>query len=82
MVLCVVCVKKTIMGTFQPVIRPLWSSYVWFNEVINGVHESVAAPLLGPLLGTPFFACYLRLMGCSVGKHGFIETTLFGEFGL
>jgi non-ribosomal peptide synthetase-like protein len=82
MVLGVVCVKKMALGTFQPVIKPLWSPYVWFNEVINGAHESVAAPLLGPLLGTPFFAVYLRLMGCKVGKHAFIETTLFGEFDL
>lgn len=82
MVLCVVGVKHLIMGTFEPVIRPLWSPYVWFNEVINGAHEAVAAPLLGPLLGTPFFAEYLRLMGCKVGKHTFIETSLFGEFDL
>jgi len=82
MVLCVVGVKILIMGRFEPVIRPLWSPYVWFNEVINGAHESVAAPLLGPLLGTPFFAYYLRMMGCKVGRHGFIETTLFGEFDL
>ena len=82
MVLCVVCVKKMVMGTFEPVIQPLWSPYVWFNEVINGAHESVAGPLLSPLLGTPFFAYYLRLMGCKVGKHVFIETTLFGEFDL
>jgi non-ribosomal peptide synthetase-like protein len=82
MVLCVVCVKKMALGTFEPVIQPLWSPYVWFNEVINGAHESVAAPLLGPLLGTPFFASYLRLMGCKVGRHAFIETTLFGEFDL
>jgi non-ribosomal peptide synthetase-like protein len=82
MVAGVVCVKRMVIGTFEPVIKPLWSPYVWFNEVINGAHESVAAPLLGPLLGTPFFAWYLRLMGCKVGKHGFIETTLFGEFDL
>ena len=78
----VVVLKNVVMGKFEPVIRPLWSPYVWFNEVINGAHESVAAPLLGPLLGTPFVAGYLRLIGCKVGKHAFVETTLLGEFDL
>ena len=82
MVLCVVMIKKALFDSFKPVIKPLWTPYVWFNEVINGLHESVAAPMLNPLLGTPFFSAYLRLMGCKVGKHAFIETTLFGEFDL
>ena len=82
MVLCVVMIKKVLFDSFKPVIKPLWTPYVWFNEVINGLHESVAAPMLTPLLGTPFFSAYLRLMGCKVGKHAFIETTLFGEFDL
>ncbi|WP_197172349.1 Pls/PosA family non-ribosomal peptide synthetase [Novipirellula aureliae] len=82
MVFGVVGAKQLMMGTYEPVIKPLWSPYVWLNEVINGAHESVAAPLVTPLLGTPFFAAYLQLMGCKVGKHAFIETTLFGEFDL
>lgn len=82
MALCVVAVKWTLIGAFKPVIKPLWCPYVWLNEVINGAHESVAAPALSPLLGTPFFAFYLRLMGCKVGRHVFLETTLFGEFDL
>ena len=81
-VLCVVLVKRGLFETYEPVIKPLWSPYVWFNEVVNGVHESVAAPALTPMLGTPFFAPYLRLMGCKVGKHVYLETTLFGEFDL
>ncbi|HXX70368.1 MAG TPA: amino acid adenylation domain-containing protein, partial [Polyangiaceae bacterium] len=42
---CVVATKKSLMGTFRPVIKPLWSPYVWFNEVVNGVYETVAAPM-------------------------------------
>lgn len=82
MVLCVVGVKRALFDQFRPVVKPLWSPYVWFNEVVNGAHESVAAPMLSPLLGTPFFAVYLRMMGCKIGRYSFIDTTLFGEFDL
>jgi non-ribosomal peptide synthetase-like protein len=80
--LSVVVMKKVVMGTFRPVIKPLWSVYVWLNEALNGAYEAVGAPILAPTLGTPFFAWYLRLMGCKVGKHCFLETTLFSEFDL
>ncbi|MBN2296561.1 MAG: amino acid adenylation domain-containing protein [Pirellulales bacterium] len=80
--LCVVVLKRMIMAPFKPVIKPLWSTYVWWNEVINGAYETVAAPALAPLMGTPFLSWYLRLMGCKVGKHVFLETALFSEFDL
>jgi non-ribosomal peptide synthetase-like protein len=82
MSLAVVLTKNFLMGTYTPVVKPLWSPYVWLNEAVNGVYESVAAPLLAPLLGTPFFAPFLRLLGAKVGKNAFIETSLFGEFDL
>ena len=80
--LSVVVVKRLLMAPFKPVIKPLWSTYVWWNEVINGAYETVAAPVLAPLSGTPFLNWYLRLMGCKIGKHVFMETTLFSEFDL
>jgi non-ribosomal peptide synthetase-like protein len=75
-------VKVLAMGRFEPVIKPLWSTYVWWNEVVNGAYETIAAPALAPLLGTPFFNAYLRLLGCKIGKHAYIGTTLFSEFDL
>lgn len=80
--LSVVAVKKVLMGTFEPVFKPLWSVYVWWNEVVNGVYETVGSPILAPMLGTPFYAWYLRLLGCRVGKHVYLETSLFSEFDL
>jgi non-ribosomal peptide synthetase-like protein len=80
--LCVVAVKRLLMPPFRPVIKPLWSTYVWWNEVITGAYETVAAPVLAPLMGTPFFNWYLRLLGCKIGKHVFLETGLFSEFDL
>lgn len=80
--LFVALLKILLMGTFKPVIKPLWCVYVWFNELLNGAYETVGAPVLAPLMGTPFFNWYLRLMGCRIGKHCYIGTSLFSEFDL
>jgi len=79
---CVVMVKNALIGVYKPVIKPLWSPYVWVNEAVNGTYESVIAPLLMPLQGTPYISVFLRLLGVKIGKHAFIETLLFGEFDL
>ncbi|MGD9212019.1 MAG: hypothetical protein PVI90_14650, partial [Desulfobacteraceae bacterium] len=80
--LCVVGLKRLLMAPFKPVIKPLWCTYVWWNEVINGAYETIGAPVVAPLMGTPFINWYLRLMGCKIGKHVFLETALFSEFDL
>ena len=74
--------KVTLIGNHGAVVKPLWSRFVWHNELVNGVYESVAAAAMMPLMGTPFIAPCLRMMGCKVGKWCFIETTLFSEFDL
>lgn len=80
--LAVVAVKRLFIGTFKPIIKPLWSMIVCLNEAVNGAYESVMAPILIPLLGTPFCAPWLRLLGCKVGRWAYLETTLFSEFDL
>lgn len=75
-------VKRALAGTFTPTIKPLYSPFVWMNELVNGVYETVAAPALAPLMGTPFIAPPLRWMGCKIGKWVYLETTLFSEFDL
>jgi non-ribosomal peptide synthetase-like protein len=76
------CLKRLLMGRFVPTVKPLWSPYVWFNDVVNALHETVAANVLTPMLGTPFASSFLRLMGCTVGRWVFLESTLFSEFDL
>jgi non-ribosomal peptide synthetase-like protein len=78
----VAAIKRFLMGTFAPVVMPFWSRYVWFNDVINGLFETVAAAAMTPMLGTLFAAPALRMMGCKVGRWVFLETTLFSEFDL
>jgi hypothetical protein len=74
--------KVVLIDRFEPTVKPLWCSFVWFNEVVNGMYESIAAAAMAPLMGTPFISTCLRAMGCKIGKWVFIETTLFSEFDL
>jgi non-ribosomal peptide synthetase-like protein len=80
--LAVVAVKWVLMGTYRPTMQPLWSMYVWLNEVVNGAYEAVATPVIESLGGTPLLPAYLRLLGCKVGRWCYIDTTLFSEFDL
>ena len=74
--------KFMLMHTFRPVVKPLWSPYVWVNDIVNAIYEVVAAPAMGPLLGTPFSCMCARWMGCKVGRWVVLESTLFSEFDL
>lgn len=74
--------KWLFMGRIKPEVKPLWSPYVWSNEMVNGVYESTMSSALIPLHGTPFVAPLLRLIGCRIGKRCYIESTLFSEFDL
>jgi non-ribosomal peptide synthetase-like protein len=81
-VMFVVALKWIVMGRFHPAIKPLWCHYVWLNEMVNGVYETIMAPITSMLSGTPFAAIPLRLLGCKVGQHCYIASNLFSEFDL
>jgi non-ribosomal peptide synthetase-like protein len=78
----VIGLKWLLMGRFHPVVVPLWSRYVWWNELVNGLFESLMAPLITNFFGTPFAPVLLRTLGCRIGRYCYIETTLFSEFDL
>jgi non-ribosomal peptide synthetase-like protein len=78
----VVTLKWAVMGTFKPVVAPLWCRYVWLNEMVNGAYESLMAPVLALFFGTSFAAPLLRLLGCRIGRGCYIATSLFSEFDL
>jgi non-ribosomal peptide synthetase-like protein len=75
-------IKSLLIGEFKPTVKPLWCSFVWLNEVVNGIYETAAATALTPLMGTPYISIYLRKLGCHIGRWVFLETTLFSEFDL
>ena len=74
--------KFMLMHTFRPIVKPLWSPYIWVNDVVNAIYEVTAAAAMAPLMGTPFGCMCARWMGCKVGRWVFLETTLFSEFDL
>lgn len=78
----VVGLKWLIMGRYEPVVVPLWCRYVWWNELVNGLYESLMAPIITNFFGTPVAVGLLRLLGCRIGRRCYIETALFSEFDL
>ena len=78
-----VVVKKILIGRYKPSNKPLWSMFVWKNELVNSLCESLVYPsLVGMTMGTPFAAWFFRLMGVKVGKNVYFETTEITEFDL
>ena len=78
-----VMVKKLLIGTYRPRVRPMWSSFVWRSELVTALYENVVVPwLLARLTGTPFTAPVLRLLGARIGKWCYLETTFLTEFDL
>jgi non-ribosomal peptide synthetase-like protein len=81
--LLVVALKWLFVGRYQPGTIPLWSNFVWRTELITGLYESmVVSGCLNFLLGTPFAAIILRLLGMRIGTGAYIDTTDFTEFDL
>ena len=75
--------KWLLVWRYHPGERPLWSTFVWRNELLNALHEHLAEPfLVGALTGTPFVCWYFRLLGARIGRRVYMETTDFSEFDL
>ena len=59
---------------------PLWSSFVWRNELALTFVESLALPwMLRLLYGTPLLNMWLRTMGAEIGRGVWCETHRFPE---
>ena len=81
-VVVVILFKWLFMGKIPATIKPLWCCFVWRNEAVNGAYESVMTNALGGLVGTPFLAPFLRLLGCKIGKDVYMGSMLMSEFDL
>ena len=76
-------VKWLLMGRFSPGEHPLWSSFVWRNELADCFTEVLAVPwLVGSSLGTPLLNLWFRCMGAQVGRGVWCETWWLPEFDL
>jgi non-ribosomal peptide synthetase-like protein len=79
----VVACKWLVVGRYRPAEKPLWSDFVWRNELVTALHDCVADPLWNEkMAGTPFAAFYYRWMGARVGSRVFLDTTEFTEYDL
>jgi non-ribosomal peptide synthetase-like protein len=75
--------KWLLMGRYRPGDHPLWSFFVWRDEIINSLQEQLAGPwLLTLCLATPVMNLYLRAMGARVGRDVWCETLNVTEFDL
>jgi len=78
-----IAAKWALVWRYRPGEKPLWSTFVWRNELLNALHEHLAEPfLIGPLAGTPFLCWYFRLLGARIGRRVYLETTDLSEFDL
>lgn len=73
--------KWLFVGRYNRKEVPMWTRFVWFSEAVTNLYESTAVPLLlEHLIGTPFLAIFLRLLGVNVGLGVYLGTTDLTEF--
>jgi len=81
--LITVAIKWALMGRYRAGEHPLWSFFVWRDEIVNSCQEELAgAWLLDDALGTPLMSVYLRLAGARVGRDVWCETLTITEFDM
>ena len=75
--------KWLIVGRTAAGEHPLWSSFVWRNEVVDTFVEMVAAPwFANAAAGTPVLALWLRSLGAKIGRGVWCETYWLPEADL
>ncbi|MFF3909660.1 Pls/PosA family non-ribosomal peptide synthetase [Streptomyces sp. NPDC001848] len=75
--------KWLLVGRFRPVERPLWSSFVWRNELFDTFVEVLAVPWgAAAHLGTPALNWWLRTLGARIGRGVWCETYWLPETDL
>ena len=75
--------KWALVGTIAVREHPLWSSFVWRNEVADTFVEMVAAPWFAVAAsGTPALAVWLRSLGTKIGRGVWCESYWLPEADL
>jgi non-ribosomal peptide synthetase-like protein len=78
-----VLAKWAVIGRIEAIEHPLWSSFVWRNEVSDTFVEVVAAPWFARAAsGTVVMNWWLRGLGASIGKGVWCETYWLPEADL
>ena len=75
--------KWALVGRIKAEDQPLWSSFVWRNELADNFVELVAAPWFAePWLGTAPLNAWLRALGSRIGRGVWCETYWLPEADL
>ncbi|MFI6053136.1 Pls/PosA family non-ribosomal peptide synthetase [Streptomyces violascens] len=75
--------KWILVGRFEAGEHPLWSSFVWRNELYDTFVESLAVPwMAGSFTGTPVLNWWLRSLGAHIGRGVWLETYWLPETDL
>ncbi|MGZ8801129.1 MAG: Pls/PosA family non-ribosomal peptide synthetase [Mycobacterium sp.] len=78
-----VVAKWLVVGRITAIEHPLWSSFVWRNEVSDTFVETVAAPWFArAAAGTPVMNLWLRALGAKIGRGVWCESYWLPEADL
>ncbi|MGW0500637.1 Pls/PosA family non-ribosomal peptide synthetase [Streptomyces sp. NPDC003007] len=75
--------KWALVGRHHSGEHPLWSSFVWRNELADTFVEVLAVPwLAGAVPGTPVMTAWLRGLGARIGRGVWVESYWLPETDL
>ncbi|MEU6911801.1 Pls/PosA family non-ribosomal peptide synthetase [Streptomyces olindensis] len=75
--------KWTLVGRHRSGEHPLWSAFVWRNELADTFVEVLAVPwLAGAVPGTPVTTAWLRGLGARIGRGVWVESYWLPETDL
>ena len=78
-----VAAKWLLVGRHRRGEHPLWSGFVWRDELADTFVEVLAVPwLAGSVPGTPVMAVWLRALGARVGRGVWVESYWLPETDL
>jgi non-ribosomal peptide synthetase-like protein len=80
---CSVAAKWLLVGRIKAGEHPLWSSFIWRNEVVDTFIEMVGAPWFArSASGTPALVWWLRALGARIGRGTWCESYWLPEADL
>lgn len=78
-----VVAKWLLVGRHRAAEHPLWSGFVWRNELADTFVEVVAVPwLAGAVPGTALMTAWLRGLGAHIGRGTWVESYWLPETDL
>ncbi|MGW2636915.1 Pls/PosA family non-ribosomal peptide synthetase [Streptomyces sp. NPDC001348] len=78
-----VVAKWLLVGRHRGGEHPLWSGFVWRNELADTFVEVLAVPwLAGSVPGTPLMTAWLRGLGARIGRGVWVESYWLPETDL